>query len=79
MCKGKPLTDVLHIPGYSDVSNVSYPVTKNAIKKFQSNAKKRRFAATTQKRNPTQKVEKMLQRKKDGQNVTSQILLLKQH
>ena len=75
MCKDKPLTDVLHIPGYSDMSNVSYPATKNAFKKFQSNVKKRHFAATNAEKIPHPKSRI----KKDDQNVTSQILLLKQH
>ena len=75
MCKDKPMTDILHIPGHSDMCNVSYPVRKKAFKKFQSNAKKRRFAATNAEKIPHPKNRI----KKDDQNVTSQILLLKQH
>ena len=65
VCKGKPLTDVFHSLGHSDMSNISSPVTKNAMKKFQSNAKKRRFSATnTEKNTPPKNPEKLYKEKK---------------
>ena len=46
VCKDKPLTYVLHSPGHSGMSgmssHVSSLVTKDAIKTFQTNAKKNR-------------------------------------
>ena len=60
VCKGKRLTDVLHIPRHSEMSKILSPVTKKPIKKFQSNAKKRRFSATNTEKIPHPKPKKML-------------------
>ena len=46
MCKVKPLTNVLQSPDHSDMSNILPPVTKNALKKFQSTAKMNPSSAT---------------------------------
>ena len=51
VCKEKPSIDVLHSLGHSDMSNISSPATKNAMTKFQSNAKKRRSSATNTEKN----------------------------
>ena len=46
MCKIKPLTNVLHSPDHFDMSDILSPVTKNALKKFQSTAKMNPSSAT---------------------------------
>ena len=65
VCKDKPLTDVLHSPGHSDMSNISSLVTKNAMKKFWSNVEKRRSSATNTEKIPHSKFQKHVVKKKD--------------
>ena len=64
VCKDKPLTDVLHSPSHSDMSNILSPVTKNTMKNFQSNVRKRRSSPTNAEKTPHQKNEKNVKKKR---------------
>ena len=64
VCKGKHMTDLLHSPGCFDMSNISSPVTKNTMEKFQLNAKKRRSSPTNTGKIPRPKTPKNVIKKK---------------
>ena len=65
MTKDKSLTDALHSPGHSDMSNILSPVTKSAMKKFKSNAKKRRSSATNTEKTLHPETKKNVVKKKN--------------
>ena len=70
----------MHSLGHSDRSNISSPVPKNIIKKFQLNAKKKRVFPTNSEKifhpETTQKTDP--KGKKGDQNVISQVFPPKQ-
>ena len=68
VCKDKPLTDVMHSPGYSDMSNISYLVTKKCNEKFQSNTKEKRSSATNTEKTTQPKIQKNVLKKKRLRN-----------
>ena len=63
-CKDNPLTDILHNPGRSEMSNIHLLSQKKKIKKFQSSAKKRQSSATNTEMIPVPKPKKIVTKKK---------------
>ena len=63
-CKDKPLTDILHNPDRSEMSNIHLLSQKKKIKKFQSSAKKRQSSATNTEMIPVPKPKKIVTKKK---------------
>ena len=58
----------MHSPGYSDMSNISYLVTKKCNEKFQSNTKEKRSSATNTEKTTQPKIQKNVLKKKRLRN-----------